>query len=75
MMWRIWFKRIPIGEVLVRNRITDQMECCCCENNISESFNHLFVLCPDVNYLWKLFAGAIGQYQASSFGKCGKEEI
>lgn len=36
------------------------MECCCFTSNSQESFNHLFVICPDANYLWKLFAGAIG---------------
>ncbi|KAK4713452.1 hypothetical protein R3W88_019359 [Solanum pinnatisectum] len=71
LIWRIWFKMIPIGKVLVRSRITDHLECCCCDNNILESFNHLFVLCPDANYIQKLFAGAIGQYQVLSFGNYG----
>lgn len=50
LMWRIWFKRIPIGEVLV-SRITDYIDYCCCDNNRQESFNHLFVSCSDANYL------------------------
>ncbi|XP_015162561.1 uncharacterized protein [Solanum tuberosum] len=60
LMWRIWFQRIPIGEVLVKSRIANHIECYCCDTNNRESFNHLFVLCLNATYLWKLFAGAIG---------------
>lgn len=60
LMWRIWFKRIPIGEVLVRCRIVDSIECCCCNSHEQESFNHLFISCPDAKYLWNLFAAAMG---------------
>ncbi|WMV24324.1 hypothetical protein MTR67_017709 [Solanum verrucosum] len=60
LLWRVWLQRIPIGEVLVKNRITDSMIYCCCDDNASESFNHLFFSCPNAKFLWQWFAGAAG---------------
>lgn len=60
MMWRVWMQRISIGEVLVNFRITDSVICCCCDQNVQESFTHLFFSCPDANFPWKQFAGAAG---------------
>lgn len=60
LLWRIWLQRIPIGQVLVRNIICDSVVCCCCNTGMQESFNHLFVECPDSYYLWRIFAGAAG---------------
>lgn len=44
-LWRLWNKRIPAGEVLIRNRICDNVVCCCCEEDIQETIGHLFVQC------------------------------
>ncbi|KAK4716606.1 hypothetical protein R3W88_014944 [Solanum pinnatisectum] len=61
MMWRVWMQRIPIGEVLVKFRITDSVICYCCDQNVQESFTHLFSHVPV-------------QYQHSLFGSFGRGE-
>lgn len=60
LFWRIWFRRIPIGEVLIRRGITDSMEFYCCNAHVQESFMHLFILCTDSYYVWKFFIEATG---------------
>ncbi|XP_015160507.1 uncharacterized protein [Solanum tuberosum] len=59
-MWRLWFRRIPIWEVLIRRRIVDHVDCCCCNNNAPETFSHLFVNCTIAQTLWKWFRDVAG---------------
>lgn len=59
-MCRLWKKRILIGEVLVRIKVVNEMKCGYCNSNQHESFEHLFVQCPDAGKLWTLFAGVAG---------------
>lgn len=58
LIWRIWFQRIPIGEISIRFKIADAFDCVCCNNSTPETFDHLFVSCPDAKYLWETFSGA-----------------
>ncbi|KAH0776352.1 hypothetical protein KY290_007763 [Solanum tuberosum] len=60
LLWRMWFQRIPIGEILVRFNIIDAFNCVCCNNSTPDTFDHLFVSCPDAKYLWETFSGAAG---------------
>jgi len=60
LLWRICFQRIPIGEVLIKIKVTDSVVCCCCNNDSQETFEHRFVTCPMANELWELFADAVG---------------
>ncbi|KAH0682740.1 hypothetical protein KY289_020492 [Solanum tuberosum] len=62
LLWRMWFKRIPIGEVLDRCKIVDPVVCVCCSNSMAKTFDHLFVACPDANFLWRSISGAAGIY-------------
>ncbi|KAL3345488.1 hypothetical protein AABB24_024450 [Solanum stoloniferum] len=39
LVWRIWFQKIPIGEVLVKIKVTDSLICCSCKDNCQELFN------------------------------------
>lgn len=59
LIWKIWFQRVPIREVLFRNRIVAySVKYWCCSDSEQETFDHLFVACPDSNYMWITFAGA-----------------
>jgi len=60
--WRIWKKRLPIGEVLINNRIANSMECWCWNQGVQESIEHIFMKCPDSESLWKDFAAAAGLF-------------
>lgn len=60
IMWRLWHMRIPIGEVLVRMKITNEVECCCCDTRVPEIVDHLFIQCSMFKSVWKLFAEAAG---------------
>lgn len=33
LLWSIWRKRIPIGEVLVKIKVDEEVICCYCNNN------------------------------------------
>lgn len=37
MLWRVWFGRIPIGEVLIKRRIVESCESCCCVANVARN--------------------------------------
>ncbi|KAK6786192.1 hypothetical protein RDI58_014717 [Solanum bulbocastanum] len=53
--WRIWKKRLPIGKVLISNKIFDYVVCWCCNQGAQESIEHLFVRCSDSKTMWKDF--------------------
>lgn len=48
------------GEVLVRMKITNEVECCCCDTRVPEIVDHLFIQCSMSKSVWKLFAEAAG---------------
>lgn len=50
-LWRLWMKRILIGEILIRNGMCDSVIFCCCEGNVQETIEHLFMQCRISNYL------------------------
>ena len=52
---RMWFRRIPIREVLIRRGISDSMECCCSNDDIQESFMHLFIFSSNLYQVLRLF--------------------
>ena len=54
LLWRMWFRRIPIWEGLIRRGITDSMECFCSNDDIQESFMHFLVLSCDLYQLLRL---------------------
>ncbi|KAH0655697.1 hypothetical protein KY285_030579 [Solanum tuberosum] len=54
-------------------RITNEVECCCCDNMVAEILDHLPIHCSTTASLWKLFADATSL--PLSFGKFGEEEI
>ncbi|KAH0696122.1 hypothetical protein KY290_013483 [Solanum tuberosum] len=57
-----WEKRLPIGEVLINNRIANSVECWCCNQGVQESIEHIFMKCPASESLWKDFAAAAGLF-------------
>lgn len=57
LIWKIWFQRVPIREVLFRNRIVADLVECWCSDSEQKTFDHLFVACSDSNYMWITFAG------------------
>lgn len=59
-MWRLWFRRIHIGEVLIRRNIVERVDCSCCNNSAPGTFSHLFVNCPSAQSVWKTFRNAAG---------------
>lgn len=48
---RLWKQRLPIGEVLVRNKMCDGVVCCCCEDGVQETIEHFFFNCASSNYV------------------------
>ncbi|WMV37581.1 hypothetical protein MTR67_030966 [Solanum verrucosum] len=56
LTWRIWQHRLPIGEVLVRNKMCDGVECECCADGAQETIEHLFIRCSNTNSIWTYFA-------------------
>lgn len=59
LLWRLCLVRIPIGKILVRMRIFDNVKCCCCAG-VNETYDHLFIPCLGSNNIWKLFAETAG---------------
>lgn len=55
-LWRLWNKRIPIGEVLVNTRVYEEISWICCEENVQETIEHLLVKSTLTNRLWCRFA-------------------
>lgn len=51
---------IPIGEVLVKIKVCDEMICKCCGNNEQETVEYLFIKCLVANQIWRKFAAAAG---------------
>lgn len=51
-IWRLSKKRIPIGEILVKLRVCEDMPCKSCDENVQETMEHLFVKCPLTKKLW-----------------------
>lgn len=43
MIWRMWKKIIPIGKVLVKIRMCDELLCKCCAENENDTSEHLFI--------------------------------
>lgn len=56
----MWFRRIPIGEVLIKRGITDSVVCFCCNDSVHEYFIHLFIFCSNSTHVWKLFTEPAG---------------
>lgn len=48
---RLWNKRITIGEVLVKLKVEDNMQCCFLNSAEIETFEHLFIACAVANKL------------------------
>lgn len=38
----------------------DSVEYCCCNAKVQETFNHLFIECPDAKAIWKYFTEVAG---------------
>jgi len=51
---------LPIGEVLVRNMMCDDVVCGCCDGGVYETIEQLFIRCLDTNSVWRYFAGTTG---------------
>ncbi|XP_059295494.1 uncharacterized protein LOC132048826 [Lycium ferocissimum] len=58
-LWRIWFQKLPIDNVLKRMRISIVSRCCYCHIQ-EETMDHLFILGPLASKIWKYFAAAAG---------------
>lgn len=43
-VWRIFEKRIPIGEFWVGISVVDIVLCCCCDQMMEETYHHLFLV-------------------------------
>ncbi|KAH0682576.1 hypothetical protein KY290_021148 [Solanum tuberosum] len=59
-VWRLWFRRIPIREVIFRRNIVKRVDCSCCNNSARENFSHLFFNCPSTQAVWKTFRNVAG---------------
>ncbi|KAM3235236.1 hypothetical protein P3L10_015272 [Capsicum annuum] len=59
-IWRLWQKRLPVGEVLLISGISNQTLCSCCNSGSVETFEHLFITCSKANSLWIYFANCAG---------------
>lgn len=62
-LWGLWRKRVPVGVVLIRNRVCDNVVCCCCKEDIQENIEHLFIQRKISKELRKYFV-----FIASMFG-------
>lgn len=47
LIWGLWKKRLPIGEVISNWGAIDNMNCYCCEGDVVESYEYLFMECSD----------------------------
>lgn len=54
-VWRMFKKRISIGEFWIKIRMDDEALCCHCDQMVEESFYHLFLSCPAANTMWRIF--------------------
>lgn len=44
----------------MKSRICDEVKCCCCEEGVLETIEHLFIKCSMANRLWNSYASAAG---------------
>lgn len=55
-VWTLWKKRLPIGEIILRWGSSQAISCSCYDNEELETFDHLFMHCPDSKIVWSFFA-------------------
>lgn len=44
-LWRLWKKRLPIGEILIKNKFCDDIIDYYYDQGIRETIEHLFMNC------------------------------
>lgn len=57
-LWRVWIRKLPIGDVLTKNGIDIFLRCRCCENPQPETIIHLFLIGESAKSFWSLSTGA-----------------
>ncbi|KAG5610445.1 hypothetical protein H5410_021726 [Solanum commersonii] len=72
-IWRLWFRRIPIGEVLIRRNIVKRVDCSCCNNSAPELSFFYFSIVLVLKLFGKLLEMLQGYHsQLISFNKLWK---
>ncbi|KAG5620463.1 hypothetical protein H5410_005681 [Solanum commersonii] len=70
---RVWKQRPSMREILIKICMVDEVHSCCCNANVQEIVEHLFISCPTTQLLWVSYANDL--FLLLLFGRFEKEEI
>ncbi|XP_033511548.1 uncharacterized protein [Nicotiana tomentosiformis] len=73
-LWRLWKGKIPTDDLWRRNDYMVVSKCWCCDQPQEDSYQHLFLLNPTANRVWRTFVQAAGSPCSDHLGNLLEEK-